>query len=908
MADIQYLNYGDQQIEQQAFLTKAANEVQGYVQKQPWSKKRKEKFMSAYSDLMNRGIQGASNGSGQWMIDVGGEALPFDSMSQKDKEMYQEAAYFIQQQMAGLPTKVSQEEAKEDEKKDLPLFDNKYFTEGLHSYIGNQMFGGRDWSTSEDWNPLDERGENGIRGHQNRALKLAEMLEGYSNSLDETKLNFENSPFKDLNDFKSRLNNAITALRTKTPDDDKDALNQIGLRSSDYFNNGGDDQFTKGDFTGTYNQYYNEYLPQQQKAKQDAVLAQQKAIRANQYDRYTFYNFLNGTPGNEQDFLNISQKLAGQQKLDGNELSRISWAFRQGMKNGGLQNLSKEELAKFGSRYAPNRLKKLPELEGIYYDSVANRLIQPFKGQQQTGATLSSILAENSPEALEKKKNEQKNQALQHKWGEGLTDDMKADLTALGLDAVSAGAAFAPGFGTATSAITGIGATLAGAYADRKRGESWASTLGTAGFGLTMDILGLVPGLGVAGKAAKMAKIVSKGAKWIGPVLGGMAALSYGPGAISAFNKFTSGKVNDITAEELRDFTYAMRAVAVGGIRKAGSTYQGNRTLKKAIAGRETVGTTAKGPRASISTEKTSASITTKNGQQIELTDGEFKTLSGNGSRQSKIDLLKSKGIKEEDIDWKGINPVKGRFKTSSKSSQISGLQKGSESGKVKWNSTSADYKGIRRFSNENLLRNYMQMSGPNTGVWKWMRDRWNGDDIIPSSTKTTNTNILKQQLALPNKNPLVRNSPMDRTPINVESNLNIKQEIEIPKNYKNVDLKSREIIESFQHSYNLGGLKSTPMQKGFGGNAVKAGEYDNKLLKITLSRNEAKELRTNPGKLATFRGQNAKKIQEIIKQKKATDKEISDMIKDLKKKGFLKQGGTIDRQRIQNYKEFINK
>jgi hypothetical protein len=52
------------------------------------------------------------------------------------------------------------------------------------------------------------------------------------------------------------------------------------------------------------------------------------------------------------------------------------------MKNGGLQNLSKEELAKFGPRYTgtPNRLKKLPGLEGIYYDSIANRLIQPFKG------------------------------------------------------------------------------------------------------------------------------------------------------------------------------------------------------------------------------------------------------------------------------------------------------------------------------------------------------------------------------------------------------------------------------------------------------------------------------------------------------------------------------------------------
>jgi len=31
-------------------------------------------------------------------------------------------------------------------------------------------------------------------------------------------------------------------------------------------------------------------------------------------------------------------------------------------------------------------------------------------------------------------------------------------------------------------------------------------------------------------------------------------------------------------------------------------------------------------------------------------------------------------------------------------------------------------------------------------------------------------------------------------------------------------------------------------------------------------------------------------------------------MIKDLKKKGYLKQGGTIDKQKIQNYKEFINK
>jgi hypothetical protein len=88
-----------------------------------------------------------------------------------------------------------------------------------------------------------------------------------------------------------------------------------------------------------------------------------------------------------------------------------------------------------------------------------------------------------------------------------------------------------------------------------------------------MDILGLIPGVGVGAKAAKIAKVVAKGAKWLGPALGGLAAMSYGPGALSAYKKFISGKKDNITSEELRDFTYAIRAIAAGGIRKAGATY-----------------------------------------------------------------------------------------------------------------------------------------------------------------------------------------------------------------------------------------------------------------------------------------------------------------------------------------------
>ena len=169
MADIQYLNYGDQQIEQQALLNNLADSVQSYVQKQPWSNKRKQMFMSAYSDLMNRGILGASNNTGQWMLDVNGEDIDYGS--KKNQEMYQEAAYFIQQQMAALPTRVSEEEKKKEDKSKLPVFDNKYFTEGLQAHIGNNEFGGRNWSTIEDWNVLDERNEQGVRGRKKRAEK-----------------------------------------------------------------------------------------------------------------------------------------------------------------------------------------------------------------------------------------------------------------------------------------------------------------------------------------------------------------------------------------------------------------------------------------------------------------------------------------------------------------------------------------------------------------------------------------------------------------------------------------------------------------------------------------------------------------------------------------------------------------
>lgn len=259
MADIQYLNYGDQQIEQQALLNNMANDVQSYVKSQPWSKKRKDKFMSAYLDLINRGLDGAYNDSGIWKIRVKGGDLNLNNMPKKDREMYQEAAYFIQQKMSGLPTKSS-------EKEELPVFDfNKTFDTHVKNWNGGKTLeiGGE----KDQWNYLDKRDATGKRGRTNRAAKLADLLQSYLNDFDETKYNFEGSPYKNADDFRTRMNSAITALRTPDLDDDKPALQVIGLNDADWFNNGLND-LTGKTLNGTELTYkqlgdYNKLLAQQ---------------------------------------------------------------------------------------------------------------------------------------------------------------------------------------------------------------------------------------------------------------------------------------------------------------------------------------------------------------------------------------------------------------------------------------------------------------------------------------------------------------------------------------------------------------------------------------------------------------------------------------------------------------------
>jgi hypothetical protein len=54
-----------------------ANNVNAYVESKPWSKKKKQRFMDAYSAIMQRGLVGASVRDGQWYVDYNGDPISY---------------------------------------------------------------------------------------------------------------------------------------------------------------------------------------------------------------------------------------------------------------------------------------------------------------------------------------------------------------------------------------------------------------------------------------------------------------------------------------------------------------------------------------------------------------------------------------------------------------------------------------------------------------------------------------------------------------------------------------------------------------------------------------------------------------------------------------------------------------
>jgi hypothetical protein len=176
----------------------------------------------------------------------GGDPFDINTYDKNTRRGWQDAAGFIGRLAESLPTKKSIEEKKKKEEEEriakLPTFDSNSFLSTLYKNISDKEFGGQafDGKTFDmnRWNTLDDvRDEKGAVGTDKRKEALAKYLEDIDRDFNAEEYNWKDSPFKDSDDFKSRLGEAVKALRSEDLNDDTPALRELGLNYKDWFNN-----------------------------------------------------------------------------------------------------------------------------------------------------------------------------------------------------------------------------------------------------------------------------------------------------------------------------------------------------------------------------------------------------------------------------------------------------------------------------------------------------------------------------------------------------------------------------------------------------------------------------------------------------------------------------------------------
>lgn len=199
-------------------------------------------------------------------------------------------------------------------------------------------------------------------------------------------------------------------------------------------------------------------------------------------------------------------------------------------------------------------------------------------------------------------------------------------LGAAGADVASIIASFVPGYGTIASAGLGVGSTLANFGADMKDGFQLRD-LGNLGLGLGMDAVGLIPGLGAAGKGSKILKNLLKVAPKL--MTAWSVSTSFAP-AMQAFNKLKDKGAKEMTVDD-------WKALANGLTAAAGATRWG------AAAAKNKINTNKYGT--------TTRTVTTKSGKQVQMSEEEFQRIKRASGIEGQNEALQAvEGAKGEQL------------------------------------------------------------------------------------------------------------------------------------------------------------------------------------------------------------------------------------------------------------------
>lgn len=312
-----------------------------------------------------------------------------------------------------------------------------------------------------------------------------------------------------------------------------------------------------------------------------------------------------------EEYQNAFDKLKGTGKLTDQQKAAIKnieyWLEEQlnkpvSNKSGGI--IKAEE----GTSLLEKNRRRLKKTLSEYHDEER----KPYK-EAESQVKRTGDKKELSTETIEKR-----NHPIGFSWND-LSATEKARMTAIGLDLASAASAYIPVYGTAISAVSGIGSSLTNFGTDLAEGTSLGNAAGNLAIGLGADLAGLIPGLGTSAKAAKTIKAL-KGLL----TAGGAAATLFrtfedGP---ELYDKIVSGK--QLTAEDLRKAAYIIQSAA--GFGRMGAGKIKSNKFKNKYGDTKTL-------------------LTTKSGKQVEVTKEQLES------------LKKAKGLEEQNKILEGIAP-----------------------------------------------------------------------------------------------------------------------------------------------------------------------------------------------------------------------------------------------------------
>lgn len=178
------------------------------------------------------------------------------------------------------------------------------------------------------------------------------------------------------------------------------------------------------------------------------------------------------------------------------------------------------------------------------------------------------------------KTREQVEAAERRPMEEGFSTIDKVRLGTAAADAISAAAAFIPGYGTVASGVLGIGSTLTNIGADivDESMSGW-DVAGNALYGLVMDVAGLIPGMGATGKAAKIVRVLKPVSK-----LAMRTLQAYGMvHSADAFNKLMSNP-SDMSADDWRNLVTGLQAISGEARYKGGKRAVSRATTQRDVA------------------------------------------------------------------------------------------------------------------------------------------------------------------------------------------------------------------------------------------------------------------------------------------------------------------------------------